>query len=548
MKKLLLTTFALAFLVNCFGQLPADVESKIDSIFKPWNNKYSPGAAVAVVKDGKLVFSKGYGTANLEYDIAISPTSIFHIASESKKYTAFSIALLAKQGKLSLDDDIRKYLPYVPDFGKKITIRHLISHTSGLRDQWQTLVVAGGQMDDVISQDHVIKMVSKQKRLNFDPGERMLYCNTGYTLLAEIVKKVSGQSLRDFTEQHIFKPLKMTNTHFNDNYTEIVKNRVYSYDPAGPGRYSNSVLSYSTVGATSLLTTVEDEAKWLINYGTMEVGDKALFDEVFETAMLNNGNKLEYAFGLFIQQYEGHKRISHGGADAGFRTYSSYFPDSKLGIVVFSNYRIINVDQLSGKVADLFLEKLKREVKEPAKLGADTAFHKYFVGSYISPETGAMTVSRKNSSLMMQMFGFETPMAFEKENTYSIFGGFFKFQFEKPTGDQSPGLQIESFGAASQATRYTPAPLNEKELDAYVGTYYSDEIDATYYIVKENEKLIIRHRKHPDGTLTPLTPKQFSCSNWWMSNLLFERDLKKHVTAFEVNTQRVLHLKFKKIM
>ena len=222
MKKYILFVF---FPFQLMGQnLPDSVTRKIDSLFSRYTTT-TPGCAVAIIKNREIVLKKGYGMANLEYNVPITPSSIFHIASESKQYVAFCMLLLEQQGKLSLDDDIRKYLDYVPDFGKKITIRHLIHHTSGLRDQWQLLANAGWQLDDVITQEHIIKLVSKQKALNFEPGEEQLYCNTGYTLMAEIVKKASGLSLREYTDKYIFKPLEMNNTHFHDNYREIVPNR-----------------------------------------------------------------------------------------------------------------------------------------------------------------------------------------------------------------------------------------------------------------------------------------------------------------------------------
>jgi len=249
--------------LQIFAQLPDSTLKKIDDIFKNYNSK-TPGCAVAVTKNGELILQKGYGSANLEYNIPITPQTIFHIASVSKQYVAFCMLLLEKEGKLSLDDDIRKHLDYVPDFGHTITIRQLIWHTSGLRDQWQLFANAGWQLDDVIKQEHVVKMVSAQKSLNFKPGEEWMYCNTGYTLMAEIVKKVSGLTLRQYTEQNIFKPLGMNDSHFNDNYEELVPGRAYSYSGSGTS-YKNSVLSYSTYGATSLLTTVLDEAKWLNN-------------------------------------------------------------------------------------------------------------------------------------------------------------------------------------------------------------------------------------------------------------------------------------------
>ena len=206
MKKLLF--FLLAPVSIVAQNLPDSISGKIDFIFRSFTAT-TPGCAVAVIKNGTIIFQKGYGQANLEYSVPIVPTTIFHIASESKQYVAFCMLLLEKEGKLSIDDDIRKYLNYVPDFGHKITIRQLIHHTSGLRDQWQLLANAGWQLDDVISQEHVIKLISKQKALNFIPGDEWMYCNTGYTLMAEIVKKVSGLTLREYASKNIFQPLGM---------------------------------------------------------------------------------------------------------------------------------------------------------------------------------------------------------------------------------------------------------------------------------------------------------------------------------------------------
>ena len=233
MKKLL---FCLLVPFTIQAQtLPDSTTRKIDSIFRFYTST-TPGCAVAVTLNGAVIFQKGYGLANMEYAVPVTPNTIFHIASESKQYVAFCMLLLEKEGKLSIDDDIRKYLDYMHDFGQKITIRHLIHHTSGLRDQWQLLVNAGWQLDDVITQEHIVKLVSKQKALNFNPGEEHMYCNTGYTLMAEIVKKVSGLTLRQYAEKNIFQPLGMKDTHFHDNYTELVPGRAYSYNPLSNGK------------------------------------------------------------------------------------------------------------------------------------------------------------------------------------------------------------------------------------------------------------------------------------------------------------------------
>ncbi|MCW4036925.1 MAG: beta-lactamase family protein, partial [Candidatus Bathyarchaeota archaeon] len=204
------------------------INKKIDEIFSEWDRTDSPGSALAVLKDGEIVYKRGYGMANLEYGIPITPTTIFHVASVSKQFTAFAVALLAQEGKLSLDDDVRRYVPDLPDFGETITIRHLIHHISGLRDQWELLIAAGWRMEDVIKTEDVLELVREQKELNFKPGSEYLYCNTGYTLMALIVERVSGKPFRDFCAERIFQPLAMENTHFHDDHKMIVENRAYS--------------------------------------------------------------------------------------------------------------------------------------------------------------------------------------------------------------------------------------------------------------------------------------------------------------------------------
>src|SRR5882762_3288440 len=222
--KYFITLFLFSFLeISRSGAqgVPDSIGKKIDDLFSYLNKPNSPGCAIGIVRNDSLIYAKGYGMANLEYSIPISPETIFHMASVSKQFTAYSIVLLARQGKLNLDDDIHKYLPWFPDLKEKITIRHLLNHTSGIRDQWQLLAIAGTRLDDVITQDQIIKILSKQQALNFKPGEEYSYSNSGFTMLAEIVRAVSGKSLRKFTDSAVFKPLGMNNTHFHDDYTEI---------------------------------------------------------------------------------------------------------------------------------------------------------------------------------------------------------------------------------------------------------------------------------------------------------------------------------------
>ena len=352
------------------AQTREDTERKIDSAFSKYNSKTS-GVAVAVIKEGQVIFKKGYGMANLEYDIANSPKTIFHIASVSKQFTAFVVYLLEKQGKISFDDDIRKYMPELPVYERPITIRHLLSHTSGLKDQWSLLTLAGWRMDDVITTEQILKLTSNYKELNFAPGTQFKYSNTGFTLLAEIVKRASGKSFSAFAKAYIFDPLKMDNTQFYDDNNKIVKNRAYSYGTRN-GTYEKINLNYSTVGPTSLFTNVEDLSKWALNFEHPLVGDTELIRRFNEVSTLDtgepailaivDGETIYHAKGQFKRNYKGLDLYNHTGSDAGFKTYLVRFPETKLSIILLSNDENFASLNAGLEIAGFYLsDKLKKK-------------------------------------------------------------------------------------------------------------------------------------------------------------------------------------------
>jgi CubicO group peptidase (beta-lactamase class C family) len=548
MKKYL---FLLIFPACIHGQtLPDSVQQKIDLVFKAYTNK-TPGCAIAVIQNGALVFQKGYGMANLEYSIPVSPNTIFHIASESKQFVAFCILLLQKQGKLSVDDDIRKYLDFVPDFGNKITIHHLILHTSGLRDQWQLLANAGWQLDDVITQEHVIKLVSQQKSLNFPPGEEFLYCNTGYTLLAEIIRKVSGLTLRQFAEENIFKPLDMEHSHFNDDYREIVPNRAYSYAPKGNG-FQNSILSYSIVGATSLLTTVLDEVKWLDNLETGKVGGKDLVEKMKETGQLNDGRKLNYAYALNIDKFKGWEQIGHGGGDAGFRTYACRFPEKKLGIVVFSNSAIADPGYLVRQVAGILIPDSKDEQKPVAHWQyADSNLLKKLQGSYYSSRGNLAKFVWEGGKLQARNFRISSAndlkLAISGPNRYALGedGPYLILDERNASADSVMEMKIEN---QNNTIAYKRQPSTAQKITSeFSGRYYCPEIEAFYRISEKDGLLSLEHRKFSTVELKYIAPDQFTSPDWWMDHLRFIRDKNGKIVAFEVNSGRIQHLRYDKL-
>ncbi len=407
------TAFLLLFLRIRIADAEDFLSAKVDELFAEWNRPDSPGAALAIVKDGSVAYERGYGSANLEYEIAIDPTSVFSAASVSKQFTAFAIAMLANEGKLSLDDDIRIHLPEVPDFGETITIRHLIYHTSGLRNHSDLFRLDG--WGAVRTNDDVLKMVKHQKELNFSPGDEYLYCNTGYTLLAEIVERIAELSFREYTEMNIFKPLGMTKTHFHDDRGMIVKNRAYSYDHTDGGfrkKYKNSTI----VGNSSLFTTVDDLTKWVLNFDSGKVGSPAVIEQMHQQGVLNNGEMLDYAFGLRIGEYKGLKKVSHGGSGSGYRSYLIRFPEQRFAVIVLSNLASFDPGEVAKQIADIYLadhiavDNSKSEHEELPSEGTDVkidpAAYDSFVGTYRIRQ-GFLDITRENDRLLAQATGYE---------------------------------------------------------------------------------------------------------------------------------------------
>src|SRR5687767_5732399 len=330
-------------------------DARVDEIFKEFTAAGSPGCTAGVYEGGRVVHRGAYGMANLDHDVRLAPDSVFHVASVSKQFTAAAILLLAEDGKLSLDDEVRKFIPELPDFGARITIRHLANHTSGIRDQWDLLGLAGWRYSrDLITDDDVLQLLSRQQDLNFTPGERHLYSNSGYTLMAIIVSRASGKSFREFTTERIFKPLGMDRTHFRDNFNEVVKGQAYGYSRAGTG-FRLSVTNFDTAGATSLLTTIDDLAKWHANFDAPSVGGQKLIAGLLTRGVLNNAQTIDYAVGISHGTYRGVPTVSHGGADAGYRSSFLRFPDQKLGVAVLCNLASANPTLLAQRVADVWL-------------------------------------------------------------------------------------------------------------------------------------------------------------------------------------------------
>ncbi|MEP6495168.1 MAG: serine hydrolase domain-containing protein [bacterium] len=353
--------------------LPDSTQKRIDAVFARYASLDAPGCAAGVFQDGRVVMAKGYGAANIEYGIPLSGSTPMIMGSVSKQFTAASIALLVQDGRISLDDDVRKYLPELPDYGKKVTIDNLVHHTSGLRDFWALAEAAGMRLDDGYTVSDVLALAARQHHLNFDPGAEYNYSNTGYVALGEIVRRVSGKSLRAFAGERIFTPLGMTISHYHDDHNQPVRGRAFAYSPVpGPGGgWRINIWNNDIVGQGGLMTTVEELQKWDENFYTGTVGGPAFLARQLERGRLTNGTQLAYAFGLEVGEYRGLRMVEHSGSTGGYRTDITRFPDAHTSVVTMCNVSTADAVGMAHRVADVVLgARFTKPVPAPAARSA----------------------------------------------------------------------------------------------------------------------------------------------------------------------------------
>jgi CubicO group peptidase (beta-lactamase class C family) len=534
---------------------PTAIE-KVDRLFEKWDKPNTPGAVLAIVKDGKIIYSRGYGMANLEEAVPNNSKTVFHLGSVSKQFTAFAIHLLVSDGKLSLDDDVRQYIQESPDFVKQITIRQLLHHTSGLRDQWNLLALAGWRLSDVITDGDVRRILMQQKELNFTPGDEMLYSNSGYSVLAEVVRRVSGMPLSQFAKERIFAPLEMNDTRFQANYGNIIKDRAYSYVPSGDGAYRYDALSYSTYGPSSLFSTVGDLARWDENFYTAKVGGPSVVRALQEKGKLNDGKELDYASGLVIGEYRGAKTVSHSGADAGYKANIVRFPDYHFTVIVLANAGDLDVDGIPLKIADICLAGtlapaeaapdgyppiVKTEVKlEPQALDA-------LLGDFELEPGFIISFTRENGVLFQQATGQAKFALYPSSpNTFFLKVADAEYVFGEVAADgKIHDATLHQNGHSYPLKRLDPFSLTQDELRTHSGAFYSEELGVIYFIREKNGMLSVRY---PRGDiLLKQTGVNSFLGAFPIGTLKFLCDPNEDCKGFEVDDGRVRNLKFTKI-
>jgi CubicO group peptidase (beta-lactamase class C family) len=529
--------------------LPGDASKQVDALFKPWSGPDSPGAAVAVIAHGKVVYEKGFGVANLEYGIPIKPDTIFHVASVSKQFTAMAIVLLEEDGRLSLEDDIRKYLPELPDYGRKITIRNLLQHTGGIRDQWQVLGLAGWSLEDVITQDQILRLIFRQQELNFPPGTKHLYSNGGFTLLAEIVSRVGGKPFPEFCMTRIFAPLGMTHTHFHQDLTQLVPGRAYSYHKKGEG-YAASPLNYANVGATSLFTTAGDLVKWLDNFRDPRVGGPAAVARLQEQCVLTDGTKIDYALGLTLGVNHGLRTLSHGGADAGYRSQVLWFPDQELGIAVASNLAGFNANQAANQIAAIYLAgKMTPEPPKPAPV-----VRKFItVGPKVLETYGGVyplpKITQTFRAVLKEGKLWAGPAESPAELKPTGPGRFYIEQIKADVEftalpDGGMKVKVTQPGAYNEGERVPAQPDTAADLAPFAGVYWSEELETQYTFTVKDGKLVGVHAHHGEFQLVPMAKDQFETRLWFAPEVRFVRDAADKIVAVTLGGGRVTAVRF----
>jgi CubicO group peptidase (beta-lactamase class C family) len=523
--------------------------ARIDPIFASFDEPNSPGCAVGVYRAGEIIYARGYGMANLEDSIPNTRTTPFQIASLSKHFTAAAVALLAREGRLSLDDDVRKFVPELPDYGNRITLRHLVHHTSGLREFTALLDLEGFGNDDQTNDDDALFILTRQRALNFQPGAEYSYINSGYFLLSLAIKRVTGKSLAQFAKERLFEPLGMHDTRFVDDHTLVIPHRAIGYARNEDGSFGVAMSNCEQVGADGLVTTIEDLARWDANFYAPKVGDQTFIELLRQRGKLNNGKTLTYAMGLIIDEVGGVPRERHEGARHGFRSSLVRFPTERLGVAVLCNQWDVEPWTLADRVATVFLAQPPASGTAPATptqsqpSHVDAAAFAPFAGTYVLQTTlENRTLELKDGKLFL--LKGDVSLAATPIDAHSFVTKGTRYTVEPASGHTPARLvRFPREGEPQTLERVEPFVPDAKALQEYVGRYGTEEIPRDVEIILLEGKLYTRRwGRTPDRkALEPVVRDGFLGDG---ETFHFERDSRGRVTGFLRNSENVRLMKW----
>lgn len=518
-----------------------DRSQQVDQLFATFNQPGSPGCSVGAIRDGNFVYRKSFGEASLELSVPLTSASVFYLGSIAKQFTAASIVLAAEQKHLSLDDDVHKYLPELPDYGRPITLRQMLHQTSGFRDFLDLVVISGRNPSDLGAPVDILKLIARQKGLNNVPGEEWVYSNSNYFLLGEVIRRATGESLARFASENIFQPLGMTHTLFYDDNKLVVPNRVAAYDPGPNGSFLvDWSTTYDIVGGGGLMSSVDDLLAWDRNFYANKLGKGALADELQKPGVLNNGNQIDYALGLSLGDYRGLPIVEHNGALFGYHSSFLRFPQQKFSAIVLCNHAAASPEALVRKIADIYLAPdFKSEANTPVAASGlpDPAA---FAGTYLDRRTETLyTFTAEHGNLTA--WG-AVLRRIDANHFYDLGSDVITFAIVNHLMRCSLVIPGEVYFSGD---RLDPIRVDAAALRRLAGKYYSDELDATYTLSAEKGKLIVQVGDMPAVIFDAATHDEFYSRDF--RTLVFQTKGDRPIAGFKLFTQSARGIVFRRV-
>ena len=480
-------TFSLIFPAH--AERPAKLKHKIDQLFTKWDVEGSPGASVAVVADGRTFYLKGYGYANLEHGVRNTPDTAFHVASVSKQFTGVAALMADERGLLKLDDPLGRYVTDGPSVASAITLRQLLYHTSGLRDLSSLLIIAGYSLEDTTTKDKVMTLIKRQRQLNFQPGTEHLYSNTGYVLFTDALEKITGETFAKWTDKEIFQPLGMKRTHFNDDYTTVIRNRAESYAATKEGPFRRSPMNLGIVGSTGLQTTARDMATWGLFVIKGAYHGLHMPKAFYQPGALTDGTPIFYGFGIFVNESKGRNVLEHGGSDSAFRSYFIAIPEKGVAVAVLGNTDNLPAGELAKQIVDLMLGEEPAATTEAGSASTPAFIDtKKYVGRYLMENGFTVEVAAATATdLYVTSGASQLPLRPLGKDIFAVGAGEIKITFHRGAdSDRFDTVTLLTAGKTDLGRRMEEKSAPAALLDAIAGSYYSPEVDRYFDLVADN--------------------------------------------------------------
>jgi len=545
-----------SILIKSVEPIATDPSKRVDQLLSFYSND-APGAVIGVIDNGEMVFSKAYGKANLTHNLDFKLSTPTNIGSVSKQFTAFAILLLEQQGLLSIDDDVRKHIPEIPDLGEVNTIKNLLNHTNGYREIYNLMPIRGWNGEDVLLKEEVLNILKNQKELQASPGEEYNYNNSAFIMLAEIVERKTESTFPEWMKEHVFEPLGMNDTYVRPDPTQIIPGSSQGYSNGDNGFVESGDL-YAAYGAGGIYTTPADLAKWLNNFHKPDLGGEEIIEKLVTAGRLNNGDTLDYGLGIGVGDYKGIKRYAHGGADIAHRAMLIYFPEINSGVITLSNNASFS-GGISNDIVDLFFndhfvleeeaeEEVGEESEEEENVELDEETLQNYVGKYKAESIGMVIEYKLEEGALVAYPTGQSALPLEpnSNNSFTYTGIEATVVFNTDDEGKSTGAIHTQGGTDYDLTLLPPFDPSLSEMEMYTGTYLSEELETFYTIRVKDSAMIAEHRNLKDIKLSPTEEDTFSGDVYFIGEMAFKRNSSGEVEAFTVSNGRTKGIYFEK--